>query len=249
MIDVHCHLDDPRLEGYVPEDDLIVITMGTDVKSSEKAVELADKYPNVWACVGIHPENAIDELGNVIYELKKLTKHPKVVGIGEVGLDYRQEIKPEEKEKQRELFEEMVKLSHETNLPMVVHNRNADEDIYSSLKSQVTSLKGILMHCFTRNAEFLKKMIYLGAYFSFGGMITYDNNSRMRNVACLVPDDKLLLETDAPYSVPVGGKGDINTPANVKIVAKVIAELKNIPVEKLEKITDANSKRLFIKMT
>jgi TatD DNase family protein len=247
MIDVHCHLDDPRLEGYVPETDISVITMGTDVESSGKAVELANKYPNVWACVGIHPENSY-ELGDMSYEIKQLQnliKNKKVVGIGEVGLDYRQDIKPDDKEKQRELFEAMVRLAEETKLPIVVHNRNADEDVLTILDGLKT---GVLMHCFTRGKEFMQKCVERGWYMSFGGLVTYENNSRMKAVVKELPMELLLLETDAPYSVPVGGKGDINTPANVKIVAEAVAYLKNMTIGELETATDANTKKLFNKM-
>jgi len=254
MIDVHCHLTDPRLQGLgiqrIVEDArragvTAIITNGTSLEDSLKAIQLAEKYPEVWATVGIHPEEIFNFQFSIFNELSKLVKHKKVVGIGEIGLDYRQGITDEEKEKQRELFKMQLELATEAELPAVVHNRNADEDIYSILKAVNSRTKGILMHCFTRNLEFMDRMSNLGAYLSFGGMITYKNNSRMRNAAKLVPENKLLLETDSPYSLPDGEKGNVNTPLNVKIVAERIAQIKGVSVREIEDQTSENAKKLF----
>lgn len=236
MIDVHCHLLDLRFEKEI--ENLVVITNGTDLESSKKAVELAGKYPNVYACVGIHPENI--DLRFEIGDLRKLTKSPKVVGIGEIGLDYRFETGDRDRERQRFLFEELLKLAVEMNLPVQIHNRGADEDILTILTTYNSQLNGILMHCFTRGVNFMEKMSELGAYFSFGGMITKKNNTRMQKVAKLVPEDKLLLETDSSYSDP--------TEVNVKITAKRLAEIRGITVEEIHQITTQNTLCLFSRM-
>jgi TatD DNase family protein len=250
MIDVHCHLTDPRLEGYAPEESVSIITTGTSVEDSEKAVELAEKFDNVLACVGIHPEEIQDSNNKYINQplreqiqiLKQLTKHPKVVGIGEVGLDFRSETKPEEKSGQKKLFEAMVGLAEETGLPIVVHNRNADEDVLKILEGVKT---GVLMHCFTRGREFMQKCAERGWYMSFGGLVTYENNPRMKIVVRELPAEWLLLETDAPYSVPAGVKSDINTPMNVKIVAEKVAEIRGVAAGYIDELTSANAGRLF----
>lgn len=253
MIDVHCHLTDSRYTGTKAQrlieearaEGIQIITSGTGVEDSKKAIKLAEKYPNVWATVGVHPEETKYELRDTIYDLKELAKNSRVVGIGEIGLDYREGITELEKERQRELFGLQLELASELELPVVVHNRKADEDLYSILKTQATSLMGILLHCFTRNLEYMHKMSELGAYFSFGGMITYKNNQRMRNVVKMVPQDRLLLETDSPFSVPTGIENDINSPVNVKIVAERMAEIRGVAVNDIERITTANARRLF----
>jgi TatD DNase family protein len=249
MIDVHCHLTDSRYRdnemSEIAGSGVKIITAGTSLEDSIKAVQLAEGYSDVWAVVGIHPENSY-ESGVMSYEIKqklrKLINNKKVVGIGEVGLDFRLETKPEEKKKQKELFEAMVRLAEETRLPIVVHNRNADEDILRILNGIKT---GVLMHCFTRGREFMQKCAERGWYMSFGGLVTYENNPRMKVVVSELPAELLLLETDAPYSVPVGGKGDINTPVNVKIVAEEIAKIRGMTIRDVDELTSANAGRLF----
>jgi TatD DNase family protein len=254
MIDVHCHLTDTRFEiekviDKSRQEGVVMITSGTSAEDSRRAVELAEKYENVWATIGIHPEETRYELRDMIYDLKKLVKNSKIVGIGEIGLDYREGIAETEKKKQKELFKIQIDLAQEVGLPIVVHNRNADEDVFQILSAKYEVLRGkILMHCFTRNVEFMQRMSELGAYFSFGGMITYENNTRMRKVAMSVPEDKLLLETDSPYSVPKDSENKINIPVNVKIVARKMAEIKGMAVEKIENLTSANARRLFSRL-
>lgn len=246
MIDVHCHLTDSRYRdneiSEIVRSGVKIITAGTSLEDSIKAVQLAEKFDDIWVVAGIHPENVIDDWQKSIHELGKLTKHPKVVGIGEVGLDFRPETIPEEKKRQKELFEAIVGLAEETRLPIVVHNRNADEDILEILDGIKT---GVLMHCFTRGREFMQKCAERGWYMSFGGLVTYENNPRMKIVVRELPEKLLLLETDAPYSVPAGAKGDINTPANVKIVAEKVAEIRGVAVRYTDELTSANAGRLF----
>jgi TatD DNase family protein len=254
MIDVHCHLTDLRFEKEI--ENIIhkakaagitaIITNGTSVEDSRKAVEMAEKYPEVWATVGIHPEEIFNFQLPILNELSNLAKHKKVVGIGEIGLDYREGITETEKDRQGELFKIQLDLASELELPVVVHNRRADEDIYQIISNvQYSKFKKVLMHCFTRNAEYMQKMAYLGAYFSFGGMITYENNQRMRNVAKMVAQDRLLLETDSPFSVPKGVENDVNSPINVKIVARKMAEIRETTVNELVRLTTENARRLF----
>ncbi len=246
MIDVHCHLTDSRYRdneiSEIAESGVKIITAGTSLEDSIEAVQLSEKFDNVWAVAGIHPENVFDGWQKNMRELIKLIKHPKVVGIGEVGLDFRLETKPEEKNKQKELFGAMAGLAEETRLPIVVHNRNADEDILRILNGVRT---GVLMHCFTRGREFMQKCAERGWYMSFGGLVTYENNPRMKIVIRELPEELLLLETDAPYSVPVGVQSDINTPVNVKIVAEKVAEIRGVAVRYIDELTSANAGRLF----
>jgi TatD DNase family protein len=252
MVDVHCHLtlleDDP---GELSDLDA-VITCGTSIEDSKKAIEIAEKYTNVWACAGIHPEE-INKIYNVkftIYnEMEKLIQNKKVVGIGEVGLDYYQGIGDEEKKKQIELLEIQLRLAEKYKLPVEIHNRNADEDIFQLLTAHNSLLKsGVLMHCFTRNMEFMHKMSTLGAYFSFGGLIAHTHNSRMVKVAREVPEDRLLLETDSPFGYPEFGVKAKNQPHNVKIVARVMAEIRQTTEAEIDRIATENARRLFTRI-
>jgi TatD DNase family protein len=228
MIDVHCHVE---TEENIPED-VSIITVGTTVESSLNAVKLAEKHKNVWACVGVHPEEISNLKFEILNQLRELTKHKKVVGVGEIGLDYRLETSEELKERQRMLFRQMLELARETSLPVQVHNRNADEDILKAL-DDYRDLK-VLMHCFTRGREFMKVCVERGWYMSFGGFLAKSSNSRMKAIVQEVPEELLLLETDAPY----GG-------TSVKIVAEYVANLRRTSIDEVEKITTKNTERLF----
>ncbi len=236
MVDVHCH------EGTdISDPGIIRIINGTDPESSVNAIESANKNSHVWACVGIHPEE-INDSRFMIHELKqnlkRLAQNNKVVGVGEVGLDYRQGISETDKNKQKEIFIKMIELAIETGLPIVVHNRNADEDILQMLYAHSSLLKDkILMHCFTRNTDFMDKMADLGAYFSFGGFLLGENNSRVRKAAKMAPEDRILLETDGPF-----------TKTDVKIVASELARARGLTEVKTDQLTSENARRLFTKM-
>jgi TatD DNase family protein len=261
VVDVHCHLTLLR-QGYGGQAELdkavesaqragvMMISNGTSVEDSKRAVQIAEKYPNVWACVGIHPEEISNNQIPSHKGLEGMFKHKKVVGIGEIGLNYYQGIGAEEKEKQKELFESQLQLAEKFLLPVEVHNRGADDDIFQQLsRHPKLFISGVLLHCFTRGPEFMKKMSELGAYFSFGGLIAYPNNNRMRKVAQEVPAGRLLLETDSPYSYPMYGMGEKNQPLNVKIVAKCLAEVRDTSINQIEDLTSLNAKGLFTKMT
>jgi TatD DNase family protein len=237
MVDVHCHLT--LLKQKYELDGLeAVITCGTSIEDSKKAIEIAEKYPNVWVCVGIHPE----EIKTNYNGLEKLLENRKVVGIGEVGLDYFQGISEEEKKKQIELLEIQLQLAEKYNLPVEIHNRNADEDVWKLMnKYKITGV----MHCFTRNREFMEKCVNRGWYISFGGLVTYPHNNKMAKIAQVVPIDKLLLETDSPYSYPELGRKDINQPQNVKIVADKMAEIRGVTIQEIDQVTSENAKKLF----
>jgi len=245
MTDVHCHLDNQLLGNYTPESGLVSITNGTGWKSSEKAIELASKDSSVWACVGLAYEKGF-KLSEAEKRLENLAMNDKVVGIGECGLNYRQDTDGETKIYQHKLFRAHLTVAQRLGLPVEVHNRNADEDILKIL-DEFRDVK-VLMHCFTRGREFMNKCVENGFYMSFGGLVTYTNNSRMKMMVREVPSHLLLLETDSPYSVPAGIKEPHNTPTNVKIVAEVVAELKGCSVAELEATTDANARQLFFKI-
>lgn len=227
MIDAHCHLQD------IPDFDVssldLVICAGASIESSKKAIEIAARHKNVYATVGIHPESD-DNFDEVI----KLTKSPKVVAIGECGLDSNDP-------REIELLKLHVDLAKELDLPLVIHNRNQDQKILEVLGNYPK----VMLHCFTSNMQFMQECVRRGWYISFGGILTFKKRDELREIAKLVPDDHLLTETDAPYLSPEPLRGSPNVPANVKIIAQLLANLRNTSIDQIEAITLANCKQLF----
>lgn len=229
MVDAHCHLQNSlEIEKEIEGLDL-VICAGASIESSRQAIEIAAKYPNVWATVGIHPESN-DNFDEII----KMTKSPKVVAIGECGLD-------SDDPREIELLKLHVDLAKKLDLPLVIHNRDQDQKILEV----VGDYPKVMMHCFTSNKQFMQECVDRGWYISFGGILTFKKRDELREVASLVPADKLLTETDSPYLAPEPYRGSQNTPSNVKIIAQLLANLRNTSIDQIEAITLANCKRLF----
>lgn len=240
MVDAHCHLQEFDNPENVIKGLEAVICCGGGTVSSAKAVEIANRLSNVWATVGVHPE----ESGDVDKDrLGQLVKNPRVVAIGECGLDYYENTTETEKKFQKELLEFNVNLAEEAGLPLVVHCRNAFEDIFYGI-----NYDKVQMHCFTGNTEQMEECIKRGWYVTFGGIITFKKSEYLREVVKKVPDNKFLIETDAPYLAPEPVRGSINIPENVKIVAKMVADLRNVSIEKIDEITSKNAKTLFCKI-
>lgn len=251
LIDSHVHLDDKRfdkdrhelIQSLKDNGVELVINIGADLRSSINSVRLAEKYENIYATVGVHPHSAKDVDTETIKKLKELTKEKKVVAIGEIGLDFYYDNSP--RELQRKWFKEQLKLAKEVDLPVVIHSRDAAQETFDILKeAQDGKLEGV-MHCYSGSLEMAKEYIKLGFYISIAGPVTFKNARVVREVAKGIPLDKLLIETDCPYLTPAPHRGKRNQPKNVRYVAEKIAEIKNIPVEKLAKETKKNTKNLF----
>ena len=219
-----------------------LISIGVDLNSSLQCVDLADKYDEIYATVGIHPHEADKVDGNYLEKIKDISSHPKVVAIGEIGLDYH--YKFSEINKQKEVFSEQINLARELSLPVVIHNRNSDSDLYNIL-SELNYNQGVI-HCFTSNYNFAKKIIDFGLYISFTGIITF--SKELENVVENIPIKKILLETDSPYLAPKPKRGKINQPMNIPIIAKKVSEIKNIPINTIADITSLNAHSLFTKL-
>ena len=218
---------------------MYMTTIGYNEATSREAVKDADKYEGVYATIGLHPEN-IEEYDNFdfIYEL---AKNPKVVAIGEIGLDYHW---GGDKEKQKELFIKQIEIANELGKPVVIHSRDADMDMLEVLKNYKIE-NGFVMHCFSSSVEILKEVIKLGGYVSIAGPVTFKNARSLVDVAKLVHEDKLLIETDAPYLTPEPFRGKRNEAAYVVHTAKKIADLREISLEKIAEITTENAKRIY----
>ncbi len=251
LIDSHAHLDDDRFDK--DRDRLIkslkesgidlVINPGSDLGSSIKSVSLSEQYDNIYAAVGIHPHSAKEMDDSTIEVLKSFTNRDKVVAIGEIGLDYYYDNSPREIQRQR--FIEQLELAKEVDLPVIIHTREAAQETFDILKAaQDGSLRGVL-HCYSGSVEMALEYIKMGFYISLGGPVTFKKSKVSKEVAKMVPVDRLLIETDSPYLTPEPYRGKRNEPLLVRYVAGTIAELRGIPFEELAKYTSENAKKLF----
>ena len=255
LIDSHCHLDFPDFEAG--RADVIaraqaagvgaMVTISTRVKRFPALVKIVEAYDNVFCSVGTHPHNAAEEPGVTAAELVALAVHPKVVAIGEAGLDYH--YSEPTREAQRSSFLRHIEAARQTLLPLVIHARSADGDMIEILESETTKGKfPFILHCFSSGTELAKVGVALGGYVSFSGILTFKTSAELRLIAGTIPHHQLLVETDAPYLAPVPFRGKTNEPAYVAHTAKVLAECVGTSVEDLAQITTENALRAFNKM-
>jgi TatD DNase family protein len=251
MIDTHAHLTEKVL--YEDLDNIIkkakefgvndIISVGMTNTHNIRAIKIAEKYENVYATVGIHPNEATREKLDLNL-LREQANHKKVIAIGEIGIDlYRNK---ETLEIQKKYFIKQIKLAMELDLPIIVHSRNSAEVIYDILKDY-KGVKGV-MHCYSEHPELVSKFIDLGFYISVGGIVTFKSAEVVRDIAKMIPIDRLLIETDAPYLAPIPYRGKRNEPAYVKYTMLKLAEVKNINEKELVNIMRENTYRLFSKM-
>ncbi|MDI6816222.1 MAG: TatD family hydrolase [Actinomycetota bacterium] len=249
LTDSHAHLDffgsDSKIEKVlaraVENDVTRIITIADSLESSYRAVELAQKHSEVYAAVGVHPHNASDVNPETLKELERLAKEPKVVAIGEIGLDYHKNHSPHLV--QQKVFEQQLELAKKVKLPVIVHDRDADADVMGALIKHGTK-KGVF-HCFSGDLAFAEKVLAMNFYISIAGTVTFKNAGVLAGIAKFVPLTKLLVETDSPYLTPHPYRGRKNEPAYVRLVAEKIAELKEIDVSAVEASTQENIRLLF----
>ena len=254
LFDSHSHLNDEKFdEDREKTIDEIVksgvtnfITAGYSVESSKKAIEIAKKYDFIYTTAGVSPNDIPqdeDELWKQLAEIENIAKNnSKVLAIGEIGLDYYWNT--ENKELQKLAFIKQIKIANKLNLPIVIHTREAVMDTLQILKENKVENTGIF-HCCPQNRELIKEGLKLGFYISFAGPITFKNSKNAVEMINLVPNDRILIETDSPYLAPEPVRGTRNTPSNVKFVAQKIADVKGLTLENVEKITFENTKRIL----
>lgn len=249
MIDTHTHInciDDFSIDEILKNasdngvEKLIVPSAYTS--DIDIVAELASKYENVYGLLGVHPSEVKDWTDDLIDKIKECAKSPKIVGIGEIGLDYYWD--KSFNDLQKEVFIKQIKLANELNFPISVHDREAHKDSFDIL-TEFNKNSIVIMHCFSGSVEFMHECVKQGWYIAIGGVVTFKNAIKMKEVAKEVPLDKLLIETDAPYLTPVPYRGKTNQPAYVKYVAEEIANLRNTSFEEINEQTTKNAKLVF----
>ena len=251
LFDTHVHLNAEQFEEDLAEviaraqeagvTNMVVV--GFDRPTITKAMELVEEYDFLYAAVGWHPVDAIDMTDADLEWIESLTAHPKVVAIGEMGLDYYWDKSP--KDIQMEVFRKQIRLAKKVKLPIIIHNREATADTIAILQEEGAAEVGGIMHCFSGSVETAKVCVDMNFYISLGGPVTFKNAKKPKEVAAEVPLDRLLIETDCPYLAPHPYRGKRNEPSYVKLVAEQIAEIKQISIEEVSQVTTANAKKLF----
>jgi len=251
LIDSHAHLDfdkfnkdrDEVIERAKNNGIVNIVNVGSNLASSHRSLQLSQKYEMIYAVVGIHPHEAKHLDKNALKVLKDLSKADKVIGIGEIGLDFHYDNSP--RDIQRDAFRKQLRLAKEVNLPVVVHSREADADTIKILKEEKMSNHNVLLHSYTGGKELAEKALDMGFYFGAGGIVTFNSASELKNIIQRTPLTHILLETDSPYLAPEPHRGKRNEPLYVKEVAKFIASLKNTNLESVAEITKENTERFF----
>lgn len=250
LFDTHCHLDTPAFDAD-REAALVrarqagvsrFLNPGYDLASSQRAVELAQRHPNVYAAVGVHPNDAREFAAETLDQLRALATQPKVVAIGEIGLDYYWKTVPPQR--QAEAFVAQLELARALDLPVIIHCRDAYDDCLALLERHGRDLS-VVMHAFGGELSHLWRALDLGCTIGIGGPVTYPKAQRLREVAASVPLDRLVLETDAPYLSPQPHRGKRNEPAFLPLAAAVVADVRRMRIEDLARATGDNSVRLF----
>ncbi|HZL30912.1 MAG TPA: TatD family hydrolase [Pseudolabrys sp.] len=255
LVDSHCHLDFP---DFAAELDAVVeraraagvgrmLTICTRVRKFPQVLAIAEKYPDIFCSVGTHPHNAHEELDIGAAALIKLTQHPKVVALGEAGLDYHYDKSP--RDAQAQGLRQHIAAARETGLPLVIHSRECDADMSRILEEETgRGAFPAVLHCYTGGRELAFKAMDLGLYLGFTGIITFKNGQDLRDIAKDLPADRILVETDSPYLAPIPYRGKRNEPSYVVNTAKVLAETRGVPEDEIARQTTENFFRLFAKV-
>ncbi len=249
LIDSHAHLEmsefdhDRRdvIARAVSAGVEYIITVGTNPKLSQKAISLAAEFDNVFATVGIHPHDVATADDKILDQMKELARQPKVVAYGEIGLDFFRNISP--RQKQIEIFSRQMEIARELNLPIIIHDRDAHEQVLRMVEE--SGIRRGVFHCFSGDAEMAKKCVDLGFYISIPGTVTFDKTKKIDEVVKNIPIQYLLLETDCPYLTPVPYRGKRNEPAFIVHTAKKVAQIKSLPWQDVASAAAANTKKLF----
>jgi TatD DNase family protein len=251
FIDTHAHLDGPKFDG--DREAVLerakntgisaIINVGFDMPSCNRSIALAERFPEMYAAVGIHPHDAADAREDDFIQLQHWTAHSKVVAVGEIGLDYFRNLSP--RDIQRQVFIRQIALARAVKKPIIIHDRDAHGEIMEILHQEFHDIPGGVMHCYSGSAEMAKEVVKMGLYISIAGPVTFRNARKLWEVVEETDLNWLLVETDAPYLAPEPYRGKRNESAYVRFAAEKIAEIKKISVEEVAKVTSANARQLF----
>jgi len=251
LFDTHAHLEDEKFEADVDEvierakdkGVSLILNVGYNLSHARMSVALAEKFDNIYAAVGLHPHDAKDAEKGLWDELYKLADHPKVVALGEMGLDYYWDNSP--RDIQRDVFRHQIGMAKDLQMPIIIHDRDAHQDVLTIVKEERASEVGGVFHAYSGSWEMAKEVLDLGFYISIGGPVTFKNARKILEVVEKVPLDSLLIETDCPYLTPHPYRGKRNEPGFVKLVAEKIAEIKKVSFEEVAVKTKTNGMKVF----
>ena len=251
IFETHAHYEDEQFDidrdallTSLPGQDIeYVVDVSSSIDSIDRILAIADRYPKVYAAVGIHPENAKELNEERFAWMRQKLAGPKVVAVGEVGLDYYWDTT--ERDTQKFWFERQIALAKEVKLPLIIHSRDAANDTYEMLKASKAEETGAIIHCFSYGVEQARQYLNMGFYLGIGGVVTFTNGKKLKEVVAYTPLEQLVLETDCPYLAPVPHRGKRNDSTYLTFVAQEIAKLKNIDYETVVKVTTENAKRFY----
>lgn len=249
FFDTHAHYDDERFDNdrfeildMLPEKGVeLVVNAASDLLSAGKSIELAERYDYIYAAVGVHPHEAKSFDSTTVSNLRELGRHPKVVAIGEIGLDYHYNFSSKE-EQARALYAQL-ELAKELDMPVIIHDREAHEDIMNAIKA-FPGIKGVF-HCYSGSLEMAREIVGLGLYISFTGSITFKNARKAPEVVAWLPEDRIMIETDCPYMTPVPKRGERNDSGNLNLIASAVGRIRGITEAEAARLTLENGRRFF----
>lgn len=251
IFETHAHYDDEAFDG--DREELLaefpavgigtVVNIGASIASTKTTVELAERYPFIYAAAGVHPSDTaeLDE-GQMVW-LEEMCARPKVVAVGEIGLDYYWD--EPDKEIQKRWFRRQLQLARKTDMPVVIHSRDAAKDTLDIIKEEHAADMGGVIHCFSYGVEMAREYLNMGFYLGIGGVLTFKNSRKLKEVVAYMPADRLVLETDSPYLAPVPFRGKRNSSLNLPYVIKAVSEIKNMSEEEVIRITEENARRMY----
>ena len=254
IFETHAHYDDERfdedrdilIEKLFQKNICNIINVGASIESAKTTIALAKKYENMYAAAGVHPSDIAGLNEETLAWLKEQTKDPKVIAVGEIGLDYYWDKEEEVQKAQRYWFAQQMGLARESQLPVIIHSRDAAEDTMRVMKEvHAEEIPGVI-HCYSYSPEMAKEFIKMGYYIGVGGVVTFKNAKKLKETVMQIPLERILLETDSPYMAPEPHRGSRNDSGNLVYVAEKIAELKGITAKEVENATLANARKLFL---